>query len=159
MAGTLPWALMLAAAGGGTWWLLSRELAVGWWLLAALLIGHGLVHLLFAVPAPTESESGQTTRWPFEIGRSWVISRGYLDAGTVRAIMTILIAVAVGGFALAGLSTLGAVVPGTWWPVSVVVAAVASAVALVVCFDPQLVLGLGMDAVLVWVAAARVWAP
>jgi hypothetical protein len=158
MAGTLPWAVVLAAAGGGTWWLLSREVAGGRWLLAALLIGHGLVHLLFAVPASAAAEGGSAT-WPFEIGRSWAITGGHLDDAAVRLALAVLIGIAVGGFALAGLATLGIVVPAGWWPSLVTVAALASAIVLIVCFDPQLVLGLGMDAILLWVATFRIWTP
>jgi hypothetical protein len=58
IGGILPWAVVLAAVGGAIWWLLSREMAAGRWLLAALLIGHGVVHVLFAAPAPTATEGG-----------------------------------------------------------------------------------------------------
>ena len=157
MAGTLPWAVVLVAAGGGTWWLLSREIAGGRWLLAALLIGHGLVHLLFAVPAAaSESGSGQ---WPFDIDRSWAITAGHLGTATVRLVATILIAITVGGFVLAGLASLGVAVPANWWAPLVTVAAIASMALLVVCFDPQLVLGMGIDAILLWIAATRAWMP
>lgn len=158
MAGTLPWAVVLVAAGGGTWWLLSREMAGGRWLLAALLVGHGLVHLLFAVPASAASEGGMGS-WPFDVGRSWAVTGGQLDAGMVRLVATTLIAVTVAGFALAGLATLGIVVPSSWWMPIVTVAAITSMAVLIMCFDPQLVLGLGIDAILLWIAVTRAWAP
>jgi hypothetical protein len=62
MAGTLPWAVVLAVTGGAIWWLLSRDAVAGRWLLAALLIGHGVVHPLFAVPAPSATDGGRRGR-------------------------------------------------------------------------------------------------
>ena len=157
MAGTLPWAAVLVVAGAAIWWLLSRDMAAGRWLLAALLIGHGLVHLLFAVPAPAATEGGAT--WPFDASRSWVVTRAGLDLGLVRIIGAVLIAVTVGGFALAALGTVGIVVPPGWWPATVAVGAVASAATLLLFFEPRLVLGLGLDVVLLWIVWTRAWAP
>ena len=157
IVGILPWALVVAALGIAVWWLLSREVAAGRWLLAALLIGHGVVHVMFAVPAPAATEGGPD--WPFDMARSWAINGAGLDLNVVRAVGLALIAVVVGGFALAALATVGILVPSAWWQPTVAVAAVASAVLLVVFFKPQLVLGLGIDAVLLWVVAAEVWMP
>lgn len=55
--------------------------------------------------------------------------------------------------------TVGIIVPSGWWPPTVAVSAVTSAILLVLFFEPQLVLGLGMDAVLLWVVVARPWMP
>lgn len=155
MAGTLPWAAVVAIAGGAIWWLLAREMTAGRWLLAALLLGHGLVHLLFAVPA---SAADGGADWPFDTARSWLVTGVGVDAGLVRAVGLALVAIVVGGFSLAALSTAG-FVPIDWWRPLVAVSAGASALVLVLCFQPQLVLGLGMDGVLLWVAMVGVWAP
>jgi hypothetical protein len=157
MAGTLPWAVVLVAAGVAIWWLLSKDMAAGRWLLAALLIGHGLVHLLFAVPAPSPADGGAA--WPFDTSQSWAVTRAGLDLVLVRGIGTVLIAITVGAFALAALSTVGIIVPSGWWPPTLALGAIASAAALILFFDPQLVLGLGQDAVLLSVVATRAWAP
>lgn len=157
IVGIVPWAIVVAAIGGAVWWLLSRDLAAGRWLLAALLIGHGLSHLMFAVPSPAATGGGPD--WPFDMSRSWAITGAGLDLNLVRAIGLALIAVVVGGFALAALSTVGVLVPSGWWQPAVAVSAVASAVVLVLFFEPQLVLGLGIDAVLVAVVATRSWVP
>jgi hypothetical protein len=157
MAGTLPWAVVLAVAGVAIWWLLSQEMAAGRWLLAALLIGHGVVHVLFGVPAPSASDGGAS--WPFDTSQSWAVTRAGLDLVLVRAVGAVLIAVTVGAFALAALATVGIIVPSGWWQPTIALGAVASAATLVLFFDPQLVLGLGMDAVLLWVVATRGWAP
>jgi hypothetical protein len=157
IVGILPWAVVVAALGAAIWWLLSRDMAAGRWLLAALLIGHSIVHVMFAVPAPAATEGGPD--WPFDMARSWAVNGAGLDLNVVRAVGLALIAVVVGGFSLAALSTVGIVVPSGWWQPTVAVSAVASAVLLVLFFEPLLVLGLGIDTVLLWVVAARVWMP
>jgi hypothetical protein len=157
IVGILPWVVVVAAIGGATWWLLSREMAVGRWLLAALLIGHGVVHVMFAVPAPATTGGGPD--WPFDMARSWAITAAGLDLNVVRAVGVALMAIVVGGFALAGLSTVGVLVPPGWWQATVAVSAVTSAVLLVLFFEPQLVLGLGIDAVLLAVVATGAWVP
>ena len=157
MAGILPWAAVLVVIGGVVWWLLSREMAAGRWLLAALLIGHGVVHVLFAVPVPAATDGG--AEWPFNMARSWAITGAGLDANMVRIVGVALITVVVVGFSLAALSTVGILVPSGWWQPIVAVSAVTSAILLVVFFEPQLVAGLGMDVALLWVVVARAWMP
>jgi hypothetical protein len=157
MAGIVPWAVVLAVLGGATWWLLSQGMAAGPWLLAALLLGHGLVHVMFAVVSPAATGGGP--EWPFDMAKAWAVTRAGLDPTVVRIVGIGLIAIVAGGFSLAALSTVGLVVPTGWWQATVGVSAVASAVALVLFFNPQLVLGLGIDAVLLWAVATRAWAP
>jgi hypothetical protein len=82
-----------------------------------------------------------------------------LDVNLVRMIGVAFIGVVVVGFMLAALATVGVVVPSGAWPALVSFSAVASAVMLVLFFTPQLLLGLAIDAVLVWVALAAVWTP
>jgi hypothetical protein len=157
IAGMLPYSVALAVAGGAIWWLLSREMVAGKWLLAGFLVAHGLVHLMFAAPVPAAT-AGEP-EWPFDLARAWPIATAGLDPNLVRVIAAALIAVVVGAYALAGLSTVGILVPSGWWPSLVTAGAVASAAALVFLFNPQLVLGLGIDAVLLWVAVTGVWRP
>jgi hypothetical protein len=157
MVGTLPWAVVLVVIGGAIWWLLSRDHGLGQWLLAALLVAHGLVHVLFAVPAPAPTDGGP--EWPFDIARSWAITRAGIDANLVRIVGMTLITVVVVGFSLAALSTVGIIVPSDWWQPTVALSAVTSAILLVLFFEPQLVLGLGLDAVLLWVVVAGAWTP
>ena len=112
---------------------------------------------MFAVPAPAATASGPD--WPFDMGRSWAITRAGLDRKVVRAIGIGLIGVVVAGFALAALSTAGIVVPAGWWQPTIAVSAVASATLLLLFFESQLVLGLGIDAILLWVVVAGAWTP
>jgi hypothetical protein len=157
IVGILPWAVVLVAIGAAIWWLLSRDMAAGRWLLAGLLIGHGVVHVMFAIPAPAATAGG--SEWPFDMARSWVVTGAGLDLSMVRAVGLALIAVVVGAFGLAALSTAGIVVPSSLWPAISAVGAIASAVLLVLFLEPQLVLGLGIDAVLIGVVATRAWSP
>jgi hypothetical protein len=157
MAGILPWAVVLVVIGGAIWWFLSRDMAAGRWLLAALLIGHGVVHVLFAVPTPAATEGGAA--WPFDMARSWAVAGAGLDLNLVRGIGLVLVAVTVAAFALAALSTVGIIVPSAWWQPTIALGAIASAAMLVLFFEPQLVLGLGIDAVLLWVVMVRAWMP
>ena len=157
MGGILSWAVALAVLGGATWWLLSQEMVAGRWLLAAVLVGHGIVHVVLGAytPAATAGEP----EWPFDMAKSWAVTGAGLDPNVVRTIGVGLIAIVAGGFALAALSTVGLVVPSGWWQATVGVSAVASALVLVLFFNPQLVLGLAIDAVLLWVVLTKAWAP
>jgi hypothetical protein len=157
LVGILPWAVVFAAIGGAIWWLLSKEMAAGRWLLAGLLIGHGAVHLMFAVPTPAATEGGP--EWPFDIARSWIIDGAGLDLTIARVVGGALIAVVVIGLVLAALATVGIVVPSGWWQPAAASSTVASAALLVLFFQPQLVLGLGIDATLLWVIVTGVWTP
>ncbi|HEY6013248.1 MAG TPA: hypothetical protein VIU37_04555 [Candidatus Limnocylindrales bacterium] len=156
MGGFLIYAVVLAVVGGATWWLMSQDMAAGPWLLAAVLIGHGVVHTMFAI-SPAATSGGP--EWPFDVARSWAVTGAGLDLNVVRAVGAVLIAVVVGGFALAALSTVGLVVPAGWWPAAVGGSAVVSIVVLVLFFNPQLVLGIGIDAVLLWAVATKAWVP
>jgi hypothetical protein len=153
----LSWGLLLAVIGGAAWWLLSHEMVAGRWLLAAVLIGHGVVHVMFAVLSPAATEGGP--EWPFDMAKSWAVTGAGLDLSVVRIIGVALIVVVAGGFALAALSTVGLVVPSGWWQATVGVSALASAVVLLLFFNPQLVLGLVIDAVLLWAVVTRAWTP
>jgi hypothetical protein len=93
------------------------------------------------------------------MSQSWAATRAGLDLGVVRVFGAVLIAITVGAFALAALAAVGIIVPSGWWQPTVALGAIASAATLVLFFDPQLVLGPGMNAVLLWVAVTRAWAP
>ena len=157
IVGLAPLAVVLAALGAAIWWMLSRDMVLGRWILAAVMLGHGLVHAMFVMPQPTAKAGG--TEWPFDMAKSWLVTAAGLDVNLVRMIGVAFIGVVVVGFLLAAVATVGGVVPSGAWPALVAFSAVASAVMLVLFFTPQLVLGLAIDAVLVWVALAAVWTP
>ena len=156
----LPLAIGAALVAGLTWVLLDRDLEIGRWLLAALILGHGVAHLAFVVPTPEPAratESGMA--WPFDLGRSWPVSRIGLDARTVRGVGTALTAVTIVTSLLAALATVGVVVPVDWWSGLVVAQAVSSLLLLAVCFSPILLNGFAIDLALLWLALLSGWSP
>lgn len=148
LTGVLPWVVVMAAAGAVVGWLLSRDAAAGRWLFAALLAGHGAVHLLYLLPREEGAD------WPFDLDGSWLAS-----SGPIRTVGVVLIAATVAGFVVAALCAAGVLVPAGWWQPVLASASVVSAAVLVLFFHPQLVLGLAIDGVLVWVALSGAWAP
>jgi hypothetical protein len=159
IVGLLPFAVALAGLGAAIWWLLARELTAGRWLLAAVLVGHGLVHAMFLTPAPASASAPGATEWPFDMAKSWLATGPGLDLNFVRVIGAVLVAAVIVGFALAGLSTVGLVVPPGSWRILVSASAILSVVLLALFFNPQLVLGFGIDAVLLGVVMAAAWTP
>lgn len=156
IAGLLPYGVALTVVGGAIWWLLSRDMVAGKWLLAGFIVAHGLIHVLFLVPSPA-TEGGP--EWPFEIAKAWPVTSAGLDVNLVRSVVVVLVVVLIAAFVLAALSTVGIIVPTEWWQASVAVGAIVSIVVLVVLFNPQLIIGLVVDAVLLWVVFGRVWTP
>ncbi len=158
LTGVLPWAIVLIVAGAVIWFLYDRNLAAGRWVFAGFLVAHGLIHLLYLVPAPEASTAGGP-EWPFDLGGSWLANATGLDAGVVRALGLALIAAVIVGFALGGLATLGAIVPASWWPALIVGSAVLSLAVLVLFFAPSLLIGVVLDVFLIWLALATTWRP
>jgi hypothetical protein len=157
MAGLVPFAVVLAGIGVAIWWLLSREMALGRWVFGGFVVAHGLIHMLFVVPAPATTAGG--AEWPFDMARSWLVTGPGLDVNLVRVMGVALIGIVVVGFVLAGLATVGIIVPSGWWRVLVIGSAAASIVLLALFFNPQLILGLAIDALLLWVVLDAVWTP
>lgn len=125
-------------------------------LIAGLLLGHALVHAMYFVPRPPVTAGGPV--WPFELQRSWLLDSLGVGPDLTRLIGIALIAVTIGGFALAAIGALG-VAPTFAWQVGIGVGAVASLATLVVFFHPWLGIGLAIDAVLLWAALVARWTP
>jgi hypothetical protein len=160
MTGLIPLAIGVAAAGVVTWYALTRDWAIGPWLLAALLFAHGWVHLMFVFPQPDPAAAtAGAAAWPFDMAGSWLISAGGVDLGLVRGLGITLMAVVCVGFALAALSTVGLLVPAGWWAGLVVGSATGSLVLLTMFFSPLLLLGYAIDLALVGLVLASVWSP
>ncbi len=160
LVGMLPWAIVLAIAGAAIWVLLDRQPVLGAWVLAALFVGHGLVHTLYLVQPPDppadRPAGGKAPRWPFDLGRSWLVALAGARRG--RRLAAILIGAVAGASILAALATVG-VLPAAWWSALVAVASLGSLVLLVLAFDLQLVLGIGIDVVLLAIVATGAWSP
>ncbi len=125
-------------------------------VIAGLLLAHGLIHTAFLVPRPPVTAGAPA--WPFELDQSWLL--GQLGAGseTTRLLGIALVAATVAGFALAALAAFG-FGPSGLWSGALVLGAVASLGVLVLYFHPWLVLGIGIDLVLLWAALIARWAP
>ena len=156
IVGMLPWAIVLVIAGAAVWLLLDRQVVLGTWVLGTLILGHGLVHGLYLVPPPDPPAGGPGPRWPFDLGRSWLVALAGDRRG--RRIAGLLIGVVIVASILAALATVG-ILPVAWWSMLLVVAAVASLVLIVLAFDPQLLLGIGIDVALLVVVLTGSWTP
>jgi hypothetical protein len=156
LLGILPWAVVLAIAAAAIWLLLERQATIGAWVLAAVILAHGLIHALYLVPSPDPPADGRGPRWPFDLGRSWLVVLAGARRG--RRIAIALVAVVIGTSVLAALATAG-ILPAAAWPALVTAAAAASLVLLLLAFDPQLLLGLGIDVVLLLVVLTGAWRP
>jgi hypothetical protein len=124
-------------------------------ILAGFLLAHGALHASFLTPRPPLTAGGPP--WPFDLDRSWLLSAMGVQPELTRLIGVALVAATVAGFALASFSALGIAPHGIWAP-AVTLGSVASAGVLVLFFHPWLVVGLGIDAALMWAALAG-WSP
>jgi len=149
----VPISIGVLAAGLLTGYLLVNDVAIGPWVLAALLVAHGALHVAFAVPGPSGA-----TDWPFDVARSWTVTRAGLDA-LVRRIERVLVVAILVGFVLAALCTVGLAVPADWWTALVVAAASLSFVLLAIAFAATLLVGFGIDLALIAFALSGLWTP
>ena len=124
--------------------------------LAAFLLAHAAIHVAFLAPAPPATADGPT--WPFATTSSWLLSRLGITPEVAHLVATALVAVTIGGFALAALSALG-ILPASMWVPAIAVGAASSFGLLLAFFHPWLVLGIGIDLVLVWATLVAGWAP
>jgi hypothetical protein len=124
-------------------------------IFAAFLLAHGALHASFLSPRPPVTATGPA--WQFDLAHSWALSPLGLQSDVTRLIGVALVAATVAGFALASLGALGVAPHGIWLP-SVALGSAASAALLILFFHPWLVVGLGIDAALVWAAFAG-WSP
>jgi hypothetical protein len=106
-----------------------------------LLVAHGLVHLLFVVPAAADPS------YPFSLDRSWLV-----PGPARRPFAHVLMGAVVLAFVAAALAWWG--VPGldSAWTVIVVVAACLSLVLLIAFWDVRLIIGVLIDVLLIGIA-------
>lgn len=97
--------------------------------------------------------------YPFDMNRSWLITTVGLDAGAIRQIGVVLIGLVAIGFGLAGLATVGVLIPTAWWPGLVITSTAAPVLLLALFFSPGTLLGVAIDAVVLWMVLAAVWRP
>lgn len=109
-------------------------------VVGALLLAHGLVHLLYLVPDVRE----------FSLDQSWL-----LPEPARRPAGLVLLAATVVAFALVAVAVWG--VPGLSgaWPVLTIAAGLLSVALLALFWTNSLVVGLGIDLALVVIALIR----
>lgn len=125
-------------------------------LFVAFLLGHAAIHASFVAPRPPATAGGPA--WPFELGRSWILTPLGVQPDLTRVLGLALVALTVGGFALAALAALG-LLPAGFWPPAAATGAIASVALLLLFFHPWLVLGIAIDLGLLWAVLVVSWSP
>jgi hypothetical protein len=125
-------------------------------LVAIFLLGHAVIHVGFIAPPPPATADGPA--WPFATRRSWLVTRLGVDPALVRRLAFALVAVTIAGYALAALTALG-ILPIAIWPAAITIGSVASLGLLAACFHPWLLLGVVIDAALLWSSLVVGWKP
>lgn len=126
-------------------------------LLGLFLVGHGLLHLSYVSPAPPPGAG--RPGWPFDMARSWLVTDLGMSANLIRSLGTLLVVVVAVTLGVAGLATMGVLVPQDWWRPLVIVGTVVSAVTLAIFFHPWIVLGFVIDGVLLYFVVVQGWLP
>jgi hypothetical protein len=83
----------------------------------------------------------------------------HVDARLVTSLGAILVVTTAAVLLLAALATLGTGVPAAWWSFLVAAGAGLSIATLGIFFHPWLVLGLVIDAALLWAVLVADWMP
>lgn len=124
-------------------------------VVAGLLLGHGLIHASYLTPAPAARPGAPA--WPFRLDRSWLLGPLGVERELSRVLGVGLVTVVLAGLTLAALGSLG-VGPAWFWQIGLAVGSVASLAVLLLYFHPWLILGIGIDLVLLWLVGSG-WAP
>ena len=156
LTGLLPLAAVLLVVAVLVAWLLDRGSAAGPWLVGAILVAHGWVHLVFLLPSTERESADNGAGNPFDMDRSWLIQRG-ADGRLVHTVGAVLAVATFLALAAAALAVLGWLVPGGWWTGLVATGVVGSTALLVAFFAPTLVLGFVINAGLVALAIQTAW--
>jgi len=114
-------------------------------LFGLFLVAHGLVHVLFMIPRPPDTG----TSWPFDPSESWLLNRLGVEPDLAGMIAAGLVAVTVAAFVVAALTVIG-ILPASWLRPIAIASASVSLILLGVFFHPWLVLGIAIDAAILW---------
>lgn len=113
-------------------------------IVGLLLLAHGLVHLLYVVPAAADP------KYPFSLERSWL-----LPQSARRPVAFALMTAVVVGFLASALALWGVLGPADAWSQITIVAASSSLVLLIAFWDRQLWIGVLINVLLITVALLR----
>jgi hypothetical protein len=119
-------------------------------LLAGFLLAHAAIHAGY-LQRPPATAGGPA--WPFELGRSWLLTPLGIGPTSMRLLGLALVVVLVAAYALAAVAAAGLLPSGLFAP-AVVAGSVASLALLGLFFHPWLVLGIAIDLALLWVVMA-----
>jgi hypothetical protein len=140
------------------WWRCSsvevvRDYSMWNFALGFFLAMHGLIHLGYVSPAPSDP------KYPFSLSNSWLISSIGLGEPLARGIGIALTVISVIGFALTGMAAAGFIVPQSWWQPLTIIASIASLLLLVFFWNTWLILGVAIDAALLIAVLVIHWQP
>jgi hypothetical protein len=125
-------------------------------LLAGFLVAHAAIHVAFVTPAPPATADGPA--WPFSTADSWLVRRLGVEPAAIHGLGLALVALTLAGLALAAIVALGFAPTALWLP-AIIIGATASLALLLVCFDPWLLFGVGIDVVLLYATLVGGWVP
>jgi hypothetical protein len=113
--------------------------------LGIFLMAHGAVHAILAVAPNPGEEEARPGAFFTAVDRSWLLPQLGLDAGVIRWIGIILVALSALGFILAGLGVLG--VPGlsAVWRSVAIGSSCLSLLLLILFWYPWLIVGVAID--------------
>jgi hypothetical protein len=116
---------------------------------------------MYVMPHPAaQPASAGATEWAFPpLDRSWLLSPIGTPAAASLLLGRLLVAATVLLYTLAALATIPLLVPAGLWAALVISGTVGSAALMLVFFHRNLVIGLAIDVVLMWVAVAVIWSP
>jgi hypothetical protein len=121
-------------------------------LIVGFLLLHTAIHTSFLSAAPAVAAGGP--QWPFDLGRSWLLSPVGVDSSVLRIVGLALVAAIVGGYALAVLASV-VTLPGDLLSIGIALGSVASLALLAIFFSPWFVLGFVIDLGLLWAVMTR----
>ena len=124
--------------------------------LAVFLLAHAGIHAGFVSARPPVTADGPA--WPFDLAHSWLLSPLGASADITRLLGWALFAATLAGFALAAVAVIG-LLPASLWVPAAAVGSIASLSLLLLFFKPWLVLGVGIDVVLLWAVLMADWNP
>jgi hypothetical protein len=155
-----PLAIAIAVMALAVWLMLVNDIGLGPWLLALLVFAHGWVHVMFVFPKPERGgEYAGVGEYPFDFDRSWLIRRQGLETELVRRLGMVVMALTFALSLLAALATVAVLVPAGWWAGLMLGTAAASSLMLLLFYSPALILGFGIDALIVALVLSGSWSP
>jgi hypothetical protein len=145
----------LPQMGSIMWPFPRRSTVVQQLIVAAFLIAHGLLHVLFVSPRPAPTPDSPP--WPFDLETGPLAASGRVTPSRIASLGRGLVLAVLVGYSLAALGALG-ILQSTAFSLGVVIGSVASLALLLAGFHRWLVIGIAIDVVLLLLVAGG-WRP